>query len=141
MGDILQKLNYRNQGRIAILNAEKKFLRMIRSARPDLLIDTEIDPRFPYEFMLIFVRFLSEVDELAPKAIHNLVSDGVLWFAYPARRSSSKIDSDLDSSHGWEILLERGFDRVRQVIIDENWSAIRFRNIRFIKSPKYQLNN
>ncbi|HOK25528.1 MAG TPA: hypothetical protein P5320_10875 [Bacteroidales bacterium] len=141
MRDILQKLNYRNQGRIAILNAEKKFLRMIRSGRPELKIDTEIDPRFPYEFMIIFVRFLAEVDEIAPKAIHNLVSDGVLWFAYPNRKSSARIASDLDNAHGWEILLERGFDRVRQVIIDENWSAIRFRNIRYIKSPKYQLHS
>lgn len=137
MNDLLHKLNYRNQERIAVLNAEKGILRKIPGGRLGLQIDTEIDPRFPYEFMLIFVKLLSEVDELAPRAIHNLVSDGILWFAFP-RKGSRKLATDLDTNHGWEMLTQRGFDKVRQVNIDENWSALKFRNVRYIKSVLYK---
>ncbi|MGQ9621737.1 MAG: hypothetical protein ACUVTX_12280 [Bacteroidales bacterium] len=137
MNTLLHKLSYKNQNRIAILNAEKGFIKKIQTGISDVLVDKEIDPRYPYEFMLIFVRFLREVEELAPKAVHNLVSDGTLWFAFP-KKSTSKITSDLDREHGWEILLQRGFDKVKHVSIDKNWSAIRFRNVRYIKPAKYK---
>jgi hypothetical protein len=100
-----------------------------------VLVDAEIDQRFPYEFMLLFVELVSEVEALAPKALHNLTSDGILWFAYP-KKTSKKYSSDIDRDHGWEVLLDRGFDKVRQVAIDDDWSALRFRNVRFIKSAQ-----
>ena len=96
------------------------------------LIKTSIR-RFPYEFMIIFVRFVSEIELLALKALHNLTSDGILWFAYP-KKTSKKFSSDIDRDHGWELLIDHGFDKVRLVALDDDWSALRFRNIRFIKS-------
>jgi hypothetical protein len=101
----------------------------------DVQVDTEIDQRYPYEFMLIFVKLVSEIDLLAPKALHNLISDGILWFAYP-KKTSKEYFSDIDRDHGWEVLLDRGFDKVRQVAINDVWSALRFRNIRYIKSGR-----
>lgn len=138
MKNLFHKLNYRGQERILIINAEKRFLRRVRAEIPGLKVDAEIDPRFPYEFMLIFVKFMKDVEELAPRAVHNLVADGVIWFAFP-KYESLKPESDLDRDHGWEIMLQRGFDKVRQVNIDDNWTALRFRNIRYIKSDRFKL--
>ncbi|HPC97390.1 MAG TPA: hypothetical protein P5257_02615 [Bacteroidales bacterium] len=137
MKDLLGKLRYKDQPRILVLNAEKGVVDQLMKENPGLVIDTAIDPRFPYELMLIFVKYMEDVDEMAPKAIHNLVADGHLWFAYP-RRGNGKNGSDLDRDHGWGMLLDRGFDRVERILINDDWAALRFRNIRFIKSAKYR---
>jgi hypothetical protein len=135
MKNLLNKLNYRGQKRIAVINANEIFLNALSKEISDVVIDVEIDNRYPYEFMLIFVELVSEVEQLAPKAMHNLISDGILWFAYP-KKTSKKYSSDIDRDHGWEILIERGFDKVRQVAVNDDWSALRFMNIRYIKSSR-----
>jgi hypothetical protein len=133
MKQLLYKLNFRAQKRIALINASDHFVESLIMTIPDVQIDREIDPRFPYEFMLFFVKNVHETEVLVPRALHNLVTDGILWFAYP-KKTSRKIASDIDREHGWEVLLDRGFEKVRLISINEEWSALRFRNIRFIKS-------
>jgi hypothetical protein len=135
MNILLDKLNYKGQKRIVVINAEEFFLKSFLEELKDIQVDIEIDQRYPYEFMLIFARLVSEVEVITPLALHNLTSDGILWFAYP-KKTSKKYSSDIDRDHGWEVLLDRGFDKVRQVAIDDDWSALRFRNIRFIKTAQ-----
>jgi hypothetical protein len=130
---LLKKLNYKDHKRIVVINAGEILIKNLVKDLPEVQIDTEIDPRYPYEFMLIFVELVSEIKLVAPKALHNLKADGTLWFAYP-KKTSKQYSSDIDRDHGWEVLLDRGFDKVRLVAIDEDWSALRFRNVRFIKS-------
>lgn len=133
MEKLLKKLNYKGQKRVALINGSKDFNESVSKTIPDVQIDNEIDPRYPYEFILLFVQQFEEVESLAPRALHNLVSDGILWFAYP-KKTSKNFSSDIDRDHGWEVLIDRGFDKVRQVAIDDDWSALRFRNARFIRS-------
>jgi hypothetical protein len=133
MDALIAKLNYKGQKRIAVINAPEYFINFLTKRLEGVQIDKEIDQRFPYEFLILFVRLVSEVELLAPKAIHNLISDGILWFAYP-KKGSKKLKSDIDRDHGWEILSDRGLDKVRLVSLDPDWSALRFRNVRFIKS-------
>jgi hypothetical protein len=133
MDALIAKLNYKGQRRIAVINAPEKFIEYFETELNGVQIDKEIDQRFPYEFLILFVSLVSEVESLAPKALHNLISDGILWFAYP-KKGSKKLRSDIDRDHGWEILTDRGLDKVRLVSLDNDWSALRFRNIRFIKS-------
>jgi hypothetical protein len=57
----------------------------------------------------------------------------VLWFAYP-KKSSGKYSSNIDRDHGWKTLNDSGFYGIRLVSVDDDWSALRFRSIRFIKS-------
>ena len=133
MRPLLEKLNYKGQKRIAILNAEKNFILAPMKEIKDIQIDTEIDPRYPYDFMILFVRKAAEVKEIVPVALHNLVVDGVLWFCYP-KKTSKKYLSEIDRDHGWEALNDLGFFGIRMVAIDEDWSAMRFRNIKYIKT-------
>ena len=140
MDNLMSKLNYKSKQRIAVINADEKILVFLEKELTGVQIDKEIDQRFPYEFMILFVRSVSEVELLAPKALHNLTSDGILWFAYP-KKTSKKLSSDIDRDHGWEILIDRGFDKVRLVSIDNDWSALRFRNVRFIKSVNGRFSN
>jgi hypothetical protein len=135
MDDLLKKLNYKGERRIAVINGSDEFIDYLRKELNEVQIDRDIDQRFPYEFMIFFVKLVSEVKILVPKALHNLTSDGTLWFAYP-KKTSKKLSSDIDRDHGWEVLIDRGFDRVRRVAIDTEWAALRFRNVRYIKSNR-----
>ena len=135
MNYLLTKLNYRSQPRIALLNADDDIYRMISEGNENLIIDKEVDLRYPYEFMILFVKKASEVEILAPLAIHNLVADGILWFCYP-KKSSPRFKSDIDRDHGWNSLNESGLHGIRIVSVNDDWSALRFRNAKFIKSAK-----
>jgi hypothetical protein len=66
-------------------------------------------------------------------ALHNLMDDGVLWFCYP-KKTSKKYSSDIDRDHGWKVLNDSGLYGIRMVAIDKDWSALRFRNKKYIKS-------
>jgi len=133
MKTLLGKLNYKGQKRIAVINAENNFKIAPLKELKDVQVDNEIDPRYPYDFMIIFVRMVSEVDKVTPEVLHNLAVDGILWFCYP-KKSSRKFASDIGRDHGWESLNDLNFFGIRLVTIDEDWSAIRFRNKKFIKS-------
>ena len=133
MQTLLQKLNYKGQKRIVVFNAEKNFKLAPQKETKDIQIDNEIDLRYPYDFMIIFVRKVREVEEITPVALHNLAVDGILWFCYPKKKSKNYF-SDLNRDHGWKALNDLEFYGIRMVNIDEDWSALRFRNIKYIKS-------
>ncbi len=132
MKTLLEKLNYKGQKRIAVINAERNFKLALLTELKHIQIDSEIDLRYPYDFMIIFVRELTEVKEIVPVALHNLAADGILWFCYP-KKSSKKYSSDIDRDHGWKELNDLDFFGIRLVTIDDDWSAMRFRNIKYIK--------
>jgi hypothetical protein len=139
MNNLLGKLNYKGQKRISIINAEEKFINLITSDLKDVSIDQKIDPRYPYEFIIIFVKSIYEVEQTAPMTLHNLMADGILWFCYP-KKSSKKYKSELSRDFGWKVLNDSGLDGIRLVSIDEDWSAFRFRNKKYIKSISERFN-
>jgi hypothetical protein len=135
MDNILKKLRYGEQERIAVLNAPEEFRDRITGLLPDVQIDTEVNARYLYDFMIAFTPGSSEVEKLGPACIHNLSDDGKLWLAYP-KGSSRRYKTDINRDRGWEIVTETGFRPVSQVAIDDDWSALRFRNSKYIKSGK-----
>ena len=128
MKRLLEKLNYKGQPRIALLNADDKFRKRFAVALKDVVIDKEIDPRFPYNFIMIFVKTVGEVNQAAPAIIHNLSGDGALWFCFP-KKTSENIKSGLSKDSGWKSLNDSGFQGKKIITIDDDWSALRFRHI------------
>lgn len=133
MKTLLEKLNYKNQPRIAVINPDNCPDLVKEPELKDVKIDTEIDQRYPYQFMILFVKNKSDVKRLAPLALHNLIDDGVLWFCYP-KKTAKKYASDIDRDHGWNVLHDHGFYGIRMVSVDDNWSALRFRHKKYIKA-------
>jgi hypothetical protein len=86
-------------------------------------------------FSLAFVTRQAELNRIALKITAKAKGDALLWFAYP-KGSSKKYKCDFNRDSGWAVLGEAGFEAVRQVAIDEDWSALRFRRVEFIKSLK-----
>ena len=130
---LLKKLNYKGYKRIAVINSGEHLFKAISDELNEVITDSEIDQRYAYDFMLIFVKTVKEVGYYSPVALHNLTADGILWFCYP-KKSSKKYSSDLERDRGWKTLNDLGFYGIRMVAVDEDWSAMRFRNIKYIKS-------
>lgn len=135
MDDILKKLKYGEQNRIAVLNAPEGFRNRMNGLLPEVQIDTEINARYLYDFMIAFTPGSSDVKRIGPACVHNLSEDGKLWMVYPKGKSKRYV-SDINRDHGWEIVEDTGLRRVGQVAIDEDWSALRFRNAKYVRSDK-----
>ena len=82
---------------------------------------------------MIFVK--KQIDSIAPHLDQKLKDDATVWFAYP-KKTSKKYQLEVDRDHGWKLLGYLGFEAVRQVAIDSNWSALRFRKVEYIKVMK-----
>ena len=135
MDNLLEKLKYKSHERIAVLNAPGDFQKRVAALLPDVQIDTEINARFLYEFMIAFTPGSEEVKQFAPVCLHNLSHDGKLWMAYP-KGTFKKQATDINRDHGWDPVESAGFRRVSQVAIDDTWSALRFRNEKYVKTNK-----
>jgi hypothetical protein len=70
------------------------------------------------------------------KAIPSLLEpDPVFWMAYP-KKTSKKYKSEIHRDSGWMPFGDEGYEGVAMVSIDDNWSALRFRKVDFIKTMK-----
>lgn len=63
------------------------------------------------------------------KTVQN---DEIVWFCYP-KKTSKKYSSSINRDSGWDVISDLTFEPVMQVAIDDNWSALRFRKIEYIK--------
>lgn len=93
-------------------------------------IDLETSPDGPWDWVLAFVVTRADLTAIAPLLMTDLREDGLVWIAYP--KKTSRLAADLDRDHGWEPIDALGLKGVRQIAIDEDWSALRFRERRFV---------
>jgi hypothetical protein len=129
---LFKKLNLKDQSEVAVVNAPASFEPEIAALRGTKVRRT-LASGAPLSFTLAFVTKQHEVDSLARAAAERTAGDAVVWFAYP-KQSSKRYRSEIDRDHGWATLGKAGFEPVRMVAIDEDWSALRFRRVDFIKT-------
>jgi hypothetical protein len=84
-------------------------------------------------FVLAFAMTQKELDTHSKVIATSTVGDAIVWIAYP-KKSSKKYRCEFNRDDGWTVLGAAGFEPVRQVAIDEDWSALRFRRGEFIKT-------
>jgi hypothetical protein len=141
MSATFAKLNLKDRKQILVLQSPESFAGELASLQ-GVEIVRDLRKAQEVSFSLAFVMTQAEVDTLAPAIARKAQGDALLWFAYP-KGSSKKYRSQIDRDHGWDVLGSEGFEPVRMVAIDEDWSALRFRRKSFIKvmiRPKsYQL--
>ncbi len=132
MTPLFKKLNLKDQRTIHILLAPVSFQPEIQAIKKIVSIKDSLTGTEPVEFFLAFVTKQAEVNSLSKKVSSRLVEDGLLWLAYP-KGSSKKYICDFNRDTGWDVLGKLGFEQVRQVAIDADWSALRFRSAAHIK--------
>jgi hypothetical protein len=74
--------------------------------------------------VLVFVRTIADVEATAALVVNAAREDRLAWLAYP---KAGKLGTDLNRDILWKHMLGKGIQGVRQIAIDETWSAMRFR--------------
>src|SRR5262245_45340459 len=125
------KLNLKDQTEIVVLNAPASFEPELKTLKG---VTVRRDTKGgDVDFSIAFVMTQKEVDALGPQVAKKAKGDAVVWFAYP-KGSSKKYKSQINRDSGWAVMGKAGFEPVRMVAIDEDWSAVRFRRVEFIKT-------
>jgi hypothetical protein len=132
MMTVFQKLNLKDQIEIFVLNAPESFEREL-AALQGVKIVRSLDGAGEVAFSLAFVITQKDVDTLGKAVAKKAKGDAVVWFAYP-KGSSKKYTSEINRDHGWDLFGKAGFEPVRSIAIDEDWTGLRFRRTEFIKS-------
>jgi alpha-tubulin suppressor-like RCC1 family protein len=132
MNAIFKKLNYKDQTSVCIINPPDSFKQELTEMKELTSVKTSFSHLKEISFLLAFVTKQKEVDDLSKKVSVLLQEDGLLWFAYP-KGTSKKYKCEFNRDNGWNELGRLGFEPVRMVAIDEDWSAMRFRKAENIK--------
>jgi hypothetical protein len=127
---LFAKLNLKDQPELLVLNAPASF-------EPELALlgrPLRRKPgKAPHAFGLAFCITQAELDAASRVLAATTVDDPVLWVAYP-KQSSKQYRCEFNRDSGWTVLGEAGFEGVRQVAIDADWSALRFRRVQHVKT-------
>jgi hypothetical protein len=132
MSSIFEKLNLKDQRQIVVLNAPESFERELRALDGVTVVRRLRDAK-EIEFSLAFVTKQKELDTLAKSIARLAKGDAVVWFAYP-KGTSKRYRCEFNRDTGWEVLGKLGFEPVRSVAIDEDWTGVRFRRVEFVKT-------
>jgi len=132
MPSTFNKLNLKNHPTILVMNPPASFEAELAALHAVTILRT-LDPLDAIDFSLAFVTTQQQVDTLAASISSRAKGDAVVWFAYP-KGTSKRYKSGINRDTGWQALGQSGFEPVRAVAIDEDWSALRFRRVEFIKT-------
>jgi hypothetical protein len=87
-----------------------------------------------YDVVVIFVSEPEHISRAAEVIRTNVAGDNtLLWICYP-KKSSKKYKSPITRDVGWDPVIDLGWEGVRQIAIDDDWSALRFRPREAIKN-------
>ena len=132
MADVWGKLNLKDQSEILVVNAPPSFEPQLKALDGVAVKRRPADVK-SFDFSLAFVTRQKEVDDLATVVSKKAKGDAVVWFAYP-KGSSKKYTCEFNRDTGFQPLGDAGFEPVRMVAIDDDWTAMRVRRVEFIKN-------
>jgi hypothetical protein len=113
--DIRAKLQVKTGQRLATVAA---------SDEDRTVIETDVDTPEDADAIIAFVRDTGELATVAAPALDAARKDALAWIAYP---KAGQLGTDLNRDILAKSLTGQGIQPVRQVAINEVWSALRFR--------------
>jgi hypothetical protein len=128
MNPVQKKLQISEGSRIILINPPGS-PESLFGGKPDCLIASPGESGL--DGIIVFVKSQEDIKNMSALAVSAIRGDGLLWIAYP--KKSSGILTDINRDKGWEPLLDAGWGPVRQVAIDDTWSALRWRPEKDIK--------
>ena len=132
MNAIFKKLNFKDQKVLHVINSPGSFKRVLEEMNQHVTVKSSLSGADSVSFFLAFVTRKSEVDTLTQAVVPLLKPEGIFWFAYP-KGTSKNYKCDFNRDNGWTMLGELGFEGVRMVAIDQDWTALRFKRAHEIK--------
>jgi hypothetical protein len=134
VASVFDKLNLKKQREILVLAAPPSFEPELQSLA-GVCIVRDARKSKSIEFAIAFVTRRVEVAAAVKQIVPKTAGDVVLWFAYP-KGTSKRYTSEINRDTGWESLQSAGFETVRLVAIDADWSALRFRRAAYVGAKK-----
>jgi predicted CoA-binding protein len=129
---VIKKLQYKDKGQhVLIINAPKAYDEVITGFKGEVHINGVNEG---YDFVQVFGTSNEELQTLAHSAEAYVKEDALFWLCYPKKSSKLYKGSDCSRETVTKLLKDEGYEPVRQIAIDEDWSALRFRKVENIKS-------
>ncbi len=133
MTPLFKKLNFKDQSEILVIHAPGSFEVELAKMAAFTQIKKDVKKVKTVDFAICFVLTQAQIDSSIKLIAPKLKGDVVLWFCYP-KGTSKKYACDFNRDTGWAVLGNYDLEVVRQVAIDEDWTALRFRKTEFIKT-------
>lgn len=122
---ILKKLNFKDKGQpVLVMNAPKSYDEVKAAFEGEVHQQARLAV---YDFVQVFGISNEELQSNARKSVTFVKDDGLLWLCYPKKSSKVYKGSDCSRDTVTGMLSEEGYEPVRQIAIDDDWSALRFR--------------
>jgi hypothetical protein len=132
LSPLFKKLNLGTHDEIVVFNAPESFEPELKLLKGVKIVRDPAKPK-AIKFGLAFAMTQSQLDRVSKVFAAASEGDAVAWFAYP-KGSSKRYTCEFNRDTGWGVIRAAGFDSVRMVAIDEDWSALRFRRLQYVKS-------
>jgi hypothetical protein len=132
MTPLFKKLNLGARDEIVMLNSPASFEPELKQLKGIKILRDPAKPK-AVKFGLAFATTQAQLDRASKLLAAASEGDAVLWFAYP-KGGSKRYTCEFNRDSGWGVIRAAGFDSVRMVAIDEDWSALRFRRVEYVKN-------
>lgn len=129
---LFKKLNLGAHREIVVLNAPDSFEDELKQLK-GIKILRDPGKREEVTFGLAFAITQTQLDRASKNFAAASRGDAVIWFAYP-KGTSKRYSCEFNRDSGWKVIVAAGFESVRMVAIDEDWSALRFRRREYVKA-------
>ncbi len=134
MSALFAKMNLKDQTAITVLDAPQSFEPALAELS-GVTVARAVKKGTPVHFGLAFATTQKALDRASTALTAAAEGDAILWIAYP-KGTSKRYTCEFNRDSGWTVLGAAGFEPVRMVAIDEDWSALRFRRTSHIKTLK-----
>jgi hypothetical protein len=124
---LVRKLNLCDRTAVLLVDAPPE------SAPLAAALEGQLTLAGPADAALLWATRRDRVQEVLPQLTTALTGDAVLWICYPKGRSK-KYSADFNRDTIAEVPGAFGFEPVRQVALDADWSALRFRRAEFVRT-------
>lgn len=131
LNPIFKKLKHNNHSQILVLHSPPSFFPHLEEMQGLTYVYTHLSQVKEADFILVFVQTQADINLLVPQVLEKVHGDAIVWFAYP-KKSSKNYTADFNRDTGWTIMGTYEYEGVRMVAIDEDWSALRFRQVDYI---------
>lgn len=131
MTPLFSKLNLKDQRSVHVLDAPASFEPELAdlASSGDVTILRQVSGEV--HFALAFAITCAQRDAACTALVAAAQGDALLWLVYP-KQSSRQYRGEFTRDSGWTVLGAAGFEPVRQVAIDADWSALRFRRAQYL---------
>ncbi len=133
MTELFKKLNFKQHQSVLALNSPPSFKSELAKMKEHTSILTNETEMEHTDFIIAFPTTLEEIEKFGSIANNKGTGDFIFWLCYP-KGTSKEYKCNFNRDTGFNVLGDFGFEGVRQVAIDHNWSALRFRKVEYIKT-------